>query len=76
MRTKEKVEEHGLKVLTVNSTTLGYFLTATKITQEKLIKLTTRVQVSCLLFVGHRNLLVVRTKTFMLIIQRKEMSDR
>jgi ubiquinone/menaquinone biosynthesis C-methylase UbiE len=30
----KKVEEHGLKVLSVNPSTLGYFLTATKVIQE------------------------------------------
>jgi len=34
LRLRKKVEEHGLKVLSVNSTTLGYFLTATKLRQE------------------------------------------
>ena len=34
LQLRKKVEEHGLKVLSVNSTTLGYFLTATKVIQE------------------------------------------
>lgn len=34
LQLRKKVEEHGLKVLSVNSTTLGYFLTATKVMQE------------------------------------------
>jgi len=34
LQLRKKVEEHGLKVLSVNSTTLGYYLTATKVIQE------------------------------------------
>ena len=34
LQLRKKVEEHGLKVLAVNSTISGYFLTATKITQK------------------------------------------
>jgi len=34
LRLTKKVEEHGLKVLSVNSTSIGYFLTATKGIQE------------------------------------------
>jgi ubiquinone/menaquinone biosynthesis C-methylase UbiE len=34
LQLRKKVEEHGLKVLAVNSTISGYFLTATQITQK------------------------------------------
>jgi hypothetical protein len=34
LQLRKKVEEHGLKVLSLNSTTLGYYLTAIKVIQE------------------------------------------
>jgi len=34
LQLRKKVEEHGLNVLSVNSSTLGYYLTATKVKQE------------------------------------------
>jgi ubiquinone/menaquinone biosynthesis C-methylase UbiE len=34
LQLRKKVEEHGLRVLSVYSTTLGYFLTATKVIQK------------------------------------------
>jgi catechol 2,3-dioxygenase-like lactoylglutathione lyase family enzyme len=34
LQLKKKVEDHGLEVLSINSTTLGYFLTAVKSVQK------------------------------------------